>query len=149
MASFIAVKKLKALYACDEAGEAILRTLGQGELVEITLRRPRNVKHHRLFFALISLCWEQMDNRDDYPTPEDLLTEIKIVTGHYTKRFVNLDGKRYTVLTPKSISFAAMEQPAFEEFFERCCLWIVANVLPGVTQEELRTEIEVMVGIRE
>ena len=148
MAQFLAVRKLKALYPADEAGEAILRTLAQGELVEITLRRPRNIKHHRLFWALASLCWEQIDNRDDYPDVEDLVTELKIVTGHYTKRFINLDGKRYTVLTPKSISFAAMEQPAFEEFFERCADWIVANVLPGVTKEELRSEIEQMVGIR-
>ena len=149
MASFIAVKKLKALYPADEAGEAVLRTLAQGELVEITLRRPRNLKHHRLFWALASLVWEQMDNLDDYPDVEDLVTELKIVTGHYTKRFIHMDGKRYTVLTPKSISFSAMEQPAFEEFFEKCCDWIIANVLPGVTQEELRTELELMVGIRD
>ena len=149
MASLLVVKSLGALRPVDETGEAILRTLAQGELVEITLRRPRNLKHHRLFFALMSLAWEQMDNQDDYPSVEDLVTELKIVTGHYTKRFIHMDGKRYTVLTPKSISFAAMEQPAFEKFFEHCCDWIVANVLPGVTQEELRTELEILVGIRD
>ena len=149
MASLLVVKSLGALRPADEAGEAVLRTLAQGELIEITLRRPRNVKFHRLFWALASLVWEQMDNLDDYPDVEDLVTELKIITGHYTKRFIHIEGKRWTVLTPKSISFSAMEQPAFEEFFERCCDWIVANVLPGVTQEELRNELEVMVGIRE
>ena len=149
MASLLVVKSLGALRPVDEAGEAILRTLAQGELVEITLRRPRNLKHHRLFWALASLVWEQMDNPDDFPSVEDLVTELKVVTGHYTKRLIHMDGKRWTVLTPKSISFAAMEQPAFEEFFERCCDWIIANVLPSVTQEELRAELEILVGIRD
>ena len=148
MASLLVVKKLSALYAVDEAGETAMRSIGQGEIVEITLRRPRNVQHHRLFWALMGLTWENLSH-DTYPAVDVVVVEVKVGTGHYDKRFLHVDGQRYEVLTPRSISFAAMDQVQFAAFFDRCSEWIVANVLPGVTQAELRREIEVMVGVRE
>lgn len=148
MAQFLAAKKLSALYPVDEAGEAVLRSMGQGEIVSLVIRRPRNIRHHRLFWALMGLTWENLPH-ERYPTVEALVTEVKIATGHYDQRIVHLGGTQYTVLTPRSISFAAMDQVEFTAFFDRCCDWLVANVLPGVTQEELRREIEVMVGVRD
>ena len=147
MATFLAAKRLNALYPVDGTGEGVMRTLAQGEVVSLELKRPRNIKHHRLFWALMTLVWENMDSRE-YPTVEDLVTEVKIITGHYDKRFITMNGERYTVLTPKSINFASMDQPEFTAFFERVCDWVASTVLPGVTQEELRQELEVMAGAR-
>ena len=142
------VKKLSALYAYDEAGEATLRRLAPGEIVEMDLTRPRNAKFHRLFWALMTLVWNNIENAA-YPTVEDLVTEVKIITGHYTRRDMMVEGKRYPILTPNSISFAAMDQVQFEAFFQRVCDWIATDVLPGITQEDLRQELENMAGMRE
>jgi len=142
------VKKLSALYAYDEAGEAALRRLAPGEIVEVGLTRPRNAKFHRLFWALMTLVWNNIENVA-YPTVEDLVTEVKIITGHYTRRDMVVDGKHYPVLTPKSISFAAMDDVEFDAFFQRVCDWIAKDVLPGITQEDLKQELETMTGMRE
>lgn len=139
-------KNLRALYPADEAGEALVQKLGQGEMVEVEIRRKRNLQHHRLYWALLSLVWQQLDDRAKYPTVEELHAEVKIVTGHYDRRDIVVEGKRYPVLVPKSISFAAMDQDEFEQFFTRVCDWVAKDVLPGVRQEDLRHELSVMVG---
>lgn len=145
MATLLLAKKLRALYPVDEAAEDIVRRMGQGEIVEVTMRRPRNPKHHRKYFALLGLVWEQLDH-SEYPTIETLLTELKIRTGHYDRRDLLVDGKRYPVLTPKSISFANMDQTEFEAFFDRCCDHIAKDVLPGITREDLRREVSILIG---
>jgi len=147
MAVFLAAKKFKALYPVDDTGEEVVSRLGQGEIVTVEIKRPRNGRMHRLFWALASLTWEQIDHAE-YPTAEDLVTHLKIVTGHYDRCEIVFEGKHYPVLTPKSISFAAMDQTAFDAFFDRCCIWILANVLPGVTREDLRDELERMTGAK-
>ena len=147
MARFLVTKRLRALYPIDENGEMVVQKMGQGEVVEVEMRRPRNLRHHRLYWALVSLVWQQLDHAV-YPTTEDLHTEIKIATGHYDKRCISIDGKWYTVLTPKSIAFHAMDQEAFSAFYERVCDWMVENILPGVEKLELQREIEEMTGLR-
>jgi len=128
-------------------GEDVLRGTRRGEILEVEIRRVRNPQHHRLFFALMSLVWEQIDDQERFPTIEDLVTEIKILTGHYTRRDMVVEGKRYPVLTPKSISFAALDQTEFSAFFDRVCDWVVTDILPGVSRDDLREELEIMTGI--
>ena len=145
MAKFLAIKKLSALYPVDASGEAIMRSIKQGEIVEISLRRPRNVQHHRLFWALMTLVWENIENTE-YPTVEDLVTRVKIETGH--RHRIEFEGG-LVAFVPKSIAFHNMSQDEFSAFFERVCDWIAVNVLPGVTKEDLQQEIETMTGIRD
>jgi hypothetical protein len=148
MAKILLVKRLKALYPCDEAGEDVLRHLAQGEVIEVTFRKPRNVRFHRKFFALLSLVWEQVDDQEKYPTVEALLTEAKLITGHYERRDIEFEGKRYPVLTPKSISFAAMDDIAFGKFYDRVSDWVARDVLPGTSSPELQEEVERLIGAR-
>ena len=144
MTRFLVVKHLGALRPIDEAGEAVLQKLGQGEVVEIGLRRPRNIRHFRLFWALMSLVWEQVQG-PEYPTVESLVVRLKIATGHRDElRFAG----GVVAFVPRSISFAAMDQIEFDAFYNRVCDWVAANVLPGVTQEDLKREIEEMIGAR-
>lgn len=39
-------RKLNALYPVDDAAETVLQKLGQGEIVEVEVKRPRNI-HER------------------------------------------------------------------------------------------------------
>jgi len=140
-------RHFSSLRPADEDAEQLLQHLKHGEVVQVEIRRPRNPRMHRMFWALATLVWQQLDH-ENYPTVEGLVTELKITTGHYTRRDIKVNDKRYPVLTPQSISFAAMDQTEFEKFFERCCDHIAADVLPGVSVPELREEIEIMIGIR-
>jgi hypothetical protein len=49
------------------------------------------------------------------------------------------------IAVPKSISFANMDQPAFDEFYERAVSGVIAYVCPHMTRVGLDEAIE-MVG---
>ena len=145
MSRFLVAKHLNSLRPVDEAGEAALRKIGQGEMMMLEIKRPRNIKHHRLYWALVTLVWQNMDG-ERYPTAEDLHAALKIAAGLRT-RIVLPDG---TVgFIPGSIAFHKMDQDAFNEFYERICDLVARHFLPGVTIKELKAEVETMIGARE
>ena len=143
MSTAFMVKHLGSLRPADEQAEVLIKRLWQGEIVEVEIRRPRNIKFHRKFWALMNIVWDNIDH-DEYPTVEALVTRLKIDTGH--RETMLFDG--VIAYIPKSINFASMDASQFDEFFERCSDWIASHVLPGVTQQELREEIEGMIGAR-
>src|SRR3972149_7155900 len=110
MVSFLVFKKLRGLYAIDEPGEAAMRSIGQGEIISIELRRPRNVQFHRKYFAMLSII---LANQDYYKSIDDLLDVCKIRVGH-CRTIVTRDGE---IKVPMSISFAAMDDVAFASFY--------------------------------
>lgn len=139
---FICAKHLGSLRPVDQAGEDALRKIGVGQLVTVEVKRPRNIKFHRLYWALVTIVWEQLDERR-YPTVEDLHAAIKIAAGLRT-RIVLPDG---TVgFIPGSIAFHKMSQSDFDSFYDRVCNLVAKHFLPGVTDAELRNEVAVMIG---
>ena len=120
-----------------------MRKLGQGEVVMIEMKRPRNVKHHRMFWALMSLVWENMDS-PRYPTVDDLVSAIKIAAGHRTR--IELPNGEIGFI-PGSIAFHKMDQAAFSDFYDRVCDLIAKHFLPGVSSADLKREVEIMIGL--
>lgn len=148
MTAFFAQKHLGALRPLDEHGEQILRKIPQGADVRVEVTVPRNVQHHRLFWALATAVWKTLPHGlgNQYPTVEDVVGALKVYTGHC--RTIVLSGGMVAKI-PKSIAFAKMDQTAFDAFFERCCDVIAREFLPDVTSEQWRQEIERMAGMRE
>lgn len=144
MPRFLAQKHLGSLRPADEAGEDALRKIGNGEVVSIELKRPRNIKHHRMFWALMTIVHSNMDEAR-YPTVEDLVAAVKIAAGLRT-RIVLPSGD--VGFIPGSIAFHKMDQAAFSDFYDRVCDLIAKYFLPGVTSEQLREEVEIMTGLR-
>jgi hypothetical protein len=141
---FLASRYLNSLRPTDEAGEDALRKIGNGELVQVEIKKPRNIRHHRLFWALMTVVWQNLD-QDRYPTVEDLAAAIKIAAGLRTR--IELPNGDVGFI-PGSIAFHKMDQTEFSEFYERVCDLIAKHFLPGVTSEELKGEVEIMVGLR-
>lgn len=142
MTKFLAVKKLSALRPLDEAGETALGSFGDGEVVTVEVKRARNPKHHRMFWALMTIVWNNMDH-ERYPTVENLVAAVKISTGH--RETVQLPNGT-EVYIPKSISFAKMDQTEFSSFYDRVCDLLAKHFLPGVTSAELKAEVSIMIG---
>ena len=132
-------KILGALRPVDEQGVAALRSIPNGDLVSIKIRRSRNLKHHRLFFALMQLVF---DNQSRYDSLDHMVTAIKIAVGH-CDTIILKDGK--VAWIPKSISFT-LGQIEFNQFWDKVITLIVEDYLPGVTREELEREVREMVG---
>lgn len=143
MARFLAIKSLNSLRPADELGEAALRKIGHGEVVSIEVKRPRNIKHHRMFWALMGLVHDNID-QERYPTVEDLVAAIKIAAGLRTR--IELPNGDIGFI-PGSIAFHKMDQDEFSKFYDRVCDLIAKHFLPGVNTDDLRREVEIMIGV--
>jgi hypothetical protein len=144
MATFLAEKRLGVLRPIDEAGEDALRKIKNGAVLKVEVKQPRNIRAHRLFWGLMSLVWQQLDE-NEYPTVEDLAARVKIATGHRTR--IEL-GDGTVGFIPKSIAFHQMDETAFRDFLDRSIHLVVTKILPGVTDAEIRHELEVMTGLQ-
>lgn len=83
----------------------------EGELYEVEIRKKRNIKFHRKFFALINLCYQ---NQDIYKDIEDLRKELVIDAGFYRDVVTHHGEVKREAL---SLSFSSMDEIQFEEVY--------------------------------
>ena len=129
------VKEGNKLAAADSCSLEILQSVATGEVLVCTGRRPRNPKHHRKLFALLKVVFEA---QKFYATIDDLLSALKIATGHFDTG-KTVDG--YPYMVPKSISFTAMDQTSFNQFYDRAVDVILTKILPGVNRQDLTDQV--------
>jgi hypothetical protein len=110
----IAKKRLDGSFmpVYDSDKEAV-KKIKAGEDVEIDIKRPRNLAFHRKTFSLFNLVF---DNQDHYKNLEELRKDLTIEAGYFTKRY-NMHGVE--IIEAQSISFAAMNQDTFDEYYQR------------------------------
>jgi hypothetical protein len=144
MARFLAQKVLSGLKPVDANGEEALRKIKAGAVVMVEVKRPRNVAFLRQYWALVDIVWENMDS-DRYPSPEDLHAAIKIAAGIRTR--IELPNGEVGFI-PGSVAFHKMDEAAFHKFYDRVCDLVAKHFLPGVDQDELRAEVERLIGVR-
>ena len=89
-----------------------IKRIKAGEEILCEITRPRNIKFHRKFFALLNMV---LNNQEIYNNIEDLRRDLTIEAGFFTER-ANWLGE--VVKEPKSISFAAMDDDQFSEFYD-------------------------------
>lgn len=112
-----------------------LRRIKVGEVVQCEITRPRNLAHHRKFWALLNVFWQATG---DWSSTYGVLIELKVRLGHVQEVLIRETGE--LVKVPKSISFASMEQGEFEVFYERCIeeLCLMGG---GIDKDALRNEV--------
>lgn len=137
MAKAFFVKTLTGLQPEDDAGREALLGLRLGQLCEVEIKRPRNLQMHRLFWKLCSTIGEAVGVE-----PENVCDVLKFRTGHVRQ----IETKSGVIKVPRSISFAKMDQAAFNTFFDRACVVVCSEWLPHMEATELRREIEQMAG---
>lgn len=126
----------------DEAGRELLGKYKDGEIVRVEVKKPRSLQHHRLYFALLTIVHDNLDG-SRYPTVEDLHAAVKIAAGLRT-RIELPDGTIGYI--PGSIAFHKLSQDEFRAFYDRVCDLVAAHFLPGVTSDELKAEVQQMIG---
>ena len=92
--------------------------LSVGDIVKCSIIDPRNAKHHRKFFALIKVVYENLPEEFDrhFPTKDDLRYELIRRAGFY-KEYKDLKGN--TQYRPDSIAWDSMGQKKFEELYDK------------------------------
>jgi len=134
MTKFLVAKRLTGLYPVDDVGAAAIRRFGMGEIISVEVKRPRNVAFHRKFFALLHII---LANQEHYKSIDDLLDVCKLRIGHVR----TVQTKHGEVKIPDSISFAAMDDTAFANFYDRACAWVIQDVIPGLDRKNLDEEV--------
>lgn len=132
-------KKLGALRPSDAMSSERLDAVPEGTIIKVEWTRPRNLQHHRWFFAALNLLYERQSH---YATLEDLRQAILIYLGHYHE-FKLRDGR--VVVRAKSISFANMDQTTFDEL-SRAFVAMIVEMLPGVTDADVWAELEAIIA---
>ena len=128
------------LIPADIWADEFIAGIGEGKQVLVTIRRPRNPRHHKLVFAIIG---KVLDNTDQWGGDKDaFLDDLKMATGLVTRRVNLITGEPY--IKAKSISFAAMSQDPFNEWFDRA-IHIIATQVLSVDATALFAEIMDMV----
>jgi len=153
-----------------------LQKIGLKEEGNVTITRPRNIGHHKKFFALLNIVYKAQNR---YPTMDHMLDAVKIGIGHYDLVEIKKDNPAYLSITdlvddilkkikfpgllcsmitrfcedkPKlifklrSISFGNMNQDSFEEFYNEVVKLIITKILPGTDKADLEREVMDMLG---
>jgi len=108
----------------DDDGRKWLDKVKTGETLYVEVKKSRNYKFHRKFFALLNFLfsrWEPLELQDSKwkgVTPEksfeQFRKDIVILAGHYDA-FYRVDGS--VRIDAKSISFGRMKEAEFEELY--------------------------------
>lgn len=126
---------LNRLEPLDARSEEAMRALPAGRMLKAVVSQGRNIAHHRKLFALLKLV---LDNQDYFQSTDELLYALKMRLGYAVP--VRIKGQ--VGYMPRSISFSAMGQQEFEDFYNRALDFIAAEVIPGIDCETLRQEVE-------
>ena len=110
-----------------ESAEAVAKWK-VGDYIEVEAKRPRNGQHHKKFFAMLDILYQ---NTDYFNSPNEVLEYIKIKTGIY--KTIRVDGKYYPITG--SIKFAKMDQDNFNAFYSKA-IDAAIQVLP-IEREDL------------
>ena len=95
----------------DEDRKKLAR-VKEGEEIKVKFSKPRNIKFHKKYFALLNCAVFHMPEsvQERIPNVETLLFEVKLQLGHFDQH-VTLNG--HLVYMTKSISFASMDDIQF------------------------------------
>jgi hypothetical protein len=135
MSEIFLQRSVGGLKPCDERGIEALRKLKVGEVVQCELTKPRNLAHHRKFWALLNVFWQAAG---DWSSPYAVLIELKVRLGHVQKVVIRETGE--VVSVPKSISFAQMDQFEFDSFYEKAVAEL-CKMGGGIEADDLRQEV--------
>lgn len=95
--------------------------------------KMRNYEYHKRYFAMLQVILDVMDEdvkkEKGITTIETLLLRLKLELGHCDMIWV--DKYDSMVMTPRSISFAAMDEFEFRMFYRATLDQAIASYLPG------------------
>ena len=136
------VREGNHLVPTDEMSAEELHRLPLRQQVLVKVTAPRNLRQHKLAWALATKISEACDWLTDRESAMDWL---KIKARHV--RYIHNNYTGETQIVPKSIRFAALDQVGFDRVFRRMVYVTITEIIPGLDEAALRAEIESMVGI--
>jgi hypothetical protein len=141
MTTIAMIRTLSGLSPADDHARRILAKIEQGKTVNVEWKQPRNGPMHRKYWALCQMVY---DNVEGYGSAEQVSDMLKLLAGHCTSVASKATGEVF--LIPKSISFSAMDQGEFLDFWQRVVKAVTEHIMPGVTSTEIENELCKLIG---
>jgi len=136
----------------DTEAHKLMNETSGGEAVAFDkVIKPRNVKFHRKYFALLNFAFEHWEPGElsgkQYGRPEKnferFRNDLTILSGHY-KQTIRTDNT--LMIEAKSISFASMNKEQFEELYSNTINVILKRILTNYNKEQLDKVIIELLG---
>lgn len=128
-------------YTDDDYEE--MKKIKVGSIVKANIVRPRNVKFHRKFFALIRAAWDCLtEQQRNNLRSVDTFREQLLITSGFSEPLYDLNGQKF-LERAKSISFAKMDEPAFNVVYSRVLDTILTILYAdGITEDEFNNILQ-------
>lgn len=137
-------KRSGMLSAADRRAKAIIDKMSLGECAYVQIRRARNPKLHRKFFALVQFAFDNW-RVQDAPAAQNIerfRKDLTIAAGFYDV-VLGIDGQ--THLEAKSIAWDKMGEEEFTPLYEQVVEVLARGFIPGMTRaqaERFAAELE-------
>lgn len=126
----------------DHDRDLLSKLPGDGAALRTVVSRSRYAPRHRKYYAIVQFVLQHSSCYTDRYQIDQLL---RIGAGHCDVAQM-ADGTIQR--TPRPLNWGAMDETQFIRFLDRVTDFIAAEILPGVTNEEVRRELGALV-IRE
>jgi hypothetical protein len=124
--------------ATPGTAETIAR-IPNGQMAQITVKRPRSIKWQRRYWSLLSL----VAPNTEYDA-ENLHIRIKIKCGMVRE----IRERNETVyLVADSTAFDSMDGVAWSLFWDKAINIIISDYMPGITKAAIKAEVEMLCGL--
>jgi hypothetical protein len=129
-------RTVAGLSAADDEARDVLRKWKVGATLRAKIVKPRNIHHHRKFFAMLNTAWQACGK---YKSLDSMLHELKRNIGHTEEVVLASTGEVWVI--PRSISFSTMDQAEFDGFYERALHELCDMVCEGADDDSLRQTV--------
>jgi hypothetical protein len=127
-------KTLAGFVPADEQAKQAVKRWRIGETLRCNVKKPRDYRHHKQYFALLTLTFE---NQDKYTSFEHFRKAVQIAAGHVDE-LITLDGE--LVLLPRSIDYTTLDEFEFSKVFGET-MTVCAKILGDLDLHELEMEV--------
>jgi hypothetical protein len=131
--------------AADPVSLEALDSIRPGVRVRARITQSRNLRRHRLFWAVMQVAWEaQGGEGGTFPTPEAMHDAIKIGLGLYDTYTV----RGRDIMRLRSTSFDAMDEAEFSRWMESVLSLVTGHLIPGTGRDDLMARVDDILGER-
>ena len=131
------VRTSLGLQAYSDEDYEMLQKIKIDNIVKAKIVQPRNVKFHRKFFSMINAAWDSLteEQRKNMRSKDTFREQLLIVSG-FSEPLYDINGEKF-MERAKSISFAKMDEPAFDTVYNRVLDTILTILVGnGVSEDE-------------
>ena len=145
MIELIMVREGQALKARDPHSFELMMGITPGKDLMAKVSQPRNPGQHKLIWAMCKLI---ADNHPQFADSEHVMMELKRLSG-LLRQVTGVNprtGEVVDYFVVESISWATMDQVRFAQVFRTMRSQALRFMLPGVTDDQISSQLLEMLG---